>query len=298
MRRRRAGSGLRRAVRHRLVGRRRVRQPSRGRSGWRRPADAVFAHIPWRRPDAKPEERHLSVVEGRSGGRILNVERIRIGRESGDLVFEAPSAGDYYVYYLPNIGAGRSNYPTVTYPAPQATADPAWLKKHGLDARNDASWTPGGLPVAAVVEFQSIDPLHSFFPMQVVATRAEVAALESQQPAAPFFVFAEDRTRPIKMASDLPLRWVRRGAGASFTGDAMRGEFYPFQLGVYAARQDLADVTIVFSGLKRKGGGSPRPLRVHLLQSRWRRFGRSALREGARRAEGAGPARVVRRAGS
>ncbi len=75
------------------------------------PADAVFAHIPWRRPDAKPEERHLIVVEGRSGGRMLNVERIRIGRESGDLVFEAPSAGDYYVYYLPNIGAGRSNYP-------------------------------------------------------------------------------------------------------------------------------------------------------------------------------------------
>ena len=68
------------------------------------PAGAVFAHIPWRRPDAKPEDRHLIVVEGRSGGRILNVERIRIGRESGDLVFEAPSAGEYYVYYLPNIG--------------------------------------------------------------------------------------------------------------------------------------------------------------------------------------------------
>jgi hypothetical protein len=95
------------------------------------PADAVFAHIPWRRPDARPEDRHLIVVEGRSGSRILNVERIRVTRESGDLVFEAPSAGDYYVYYLPNTGAGRSNYPTVTYPAPQATADLAWLKKHG-----------------------------------------------------------------------------------------------------------------------------------------------------------------------
>ena len=223
------------------------------------PADAVYAHIPWRRPDAKPEERHLIVVEGRSGGRMLNVERIRIGRESGDLVFEAPSAGDYYVYYLPNTVAGRSNYPTVTYPAPQATADPAWLKKHGLDARNDASWTPGGLPAAAIVEFQAIDPLHSFFPMQVAATKPEVAALESQQPGAPFFVFAEDRTRPIKMASDLPLRWVRRGPAAPLSGDAMRGEFYPFQLGVYAARQDLADLRIVFSGLTRKGGGGVGP---------------------------------------
>jgi len=222
-------------------------------------ADAVFAHIPWRRPDARPEDRHLVVVEGKSGGRIVNVERIRITREFGDLVFEAPSAGDYYVYYLPNTGTGRSNYPTVTYPAPQATADTVWLKKHGLDARSDASWTPGGLPAAAIVEFQSIDPLHSFFPMQVAATRPEVAAFESQQPGAPFFVFAEDRTRPIKMASDLPLRWVRRSAGVPFTGDAMRGEFYPFQLGVYAARQDLADVTVVFSGLNRKGGGALGP---------------------------------------
>ena len=219
------------------------------------PADAVFAHIPWRRPDARPEDRHLIVVEGQSGGRILNVERITITREYGDLVFEAPSVGDYYVYYLPNTGTGRSNYPTVAYPAPQATADLAWLKRHGLDARNAATWTPGGLPAAATVEFQSIDPLHSFFPMQVVATRPEVSALESRHPEAPFFVFAEDRTRPIKMASDLPLRWVRRGAGASFTGDAMRGEFYPFQLGVYAARQHLADVKVAFTGLKGKGGG-------------------------------------------
>ena len=219
------------------------------------PAGAVFVHIPWRRPDAKPEDRHLIVVEGQSGGRILNVERIRITREYGDLVFEAPSAGDYFVYYLPNTGTGRANYPTVTYPAPQPTADPAWLKKHGLDGRNAGTWTPGSMPAASVVEFQAIEPLHSFFPMQVVATQGEVADLLARQPAAPFFVFAEDRTRPIKMATDLPLRWVRRGAGAPFSGEAMRGEFYPFQLGLFAARQDLAGVKVTFSGLTRQGGG-------------------------------------------
>jgi hypothetical protein len=220
------------------------------------PADAVFAHIPWRRPDAKPEDRHLIVVEGRSGGRILNVERIRITREHGDIVFEAPSVGDYYVYYLPNTGTGRSNYPTVAYPAPQPTADLSWLKKHGLDTRDAATWTPGNLPAATVVQFQAIEALHSFFPMQVVASGAEVADLLARHPAAPFLVFGEDRTRPIKMPADLPLRWVRRGAAAPFVGDAMRGEFYPFQLGVFAARQDLADVQVVFSGLRRKGGGS------------------------------------------
>jgi len=219
------------------------------------PADAVFAHIPWRRPDAKPEDRHLVVVDGQSGGRILNVERMRITRDFGDLVFEAPSAGDYFVYYLPNTGTGRANYPTVTYPAPQPTADLAWSKKHRLDARNAGTWTSGSLPAATVIEFQAIEPLHSFFPMQVVATQVEVADLLARQPAAPFLVFAEDRTRPIKMASDLPLRWVRRGAGAPFSGEAMRGEFYPFQLGLFAARQDLADARVTFSGLTRNGGG-------------------------------------------
>jgi hypothetical protein len=169
-------------------------------------ADAVFVHIPWRRPDARPEERNLLVVDGTSGGRILNVERIRVTRDSGDLVFEAPSAGDYFVYYLPNTGTGRANYPTVTYPAPQKTADPAWLKRHGLGGSYSGTWTPGNMPAATVVEFQAIEPLHSFFPMQVVATQREVADLLARQPAAPFLVFAEDRTRPIKMASDLPLR--------------------------------------------------------------------------------------------
>ena len=220
------------------------------------PADAVFARIPWRRPDAKPEDRHLIVVDGASGGQILNVERLRISRESGELVFEAPSAGDYFVYYLPNTGTGRSNYPTVTYPPPQPTADLAWLKRHGLDQGPAASWKPGTMPVAAVVEFQTIEPLHSFYPMQVAATAGEVAALLERQPSAPFLVFAEDRTRPIKMAADLPLRWVRRGAAAPFVGDAMRGEYYPFQIGVFAARQDLADVKISFSGLRRNGGGA------------------------------------------
>jgi tetratricopeptide (TPR) repeat protein len=219
------------------------------------PADAVFARIPWRRPDAAPDTRHLIVIEGASGGRILNVERVRITREFGDLVFEAPSAGEYFVYYLPTVNGGRPNYPTVTYPGPQSTADLAWLKRHGLDDRNAGTWTPAALPAAEVVEFQAIDALNSFFPMQVAATGAEVADLESRHPQAPFFVFAEDRTRPIQMADDLPLRWVRRGAGAPFTGEAMRGEFYAFQLGVYAARQDLADVNVAFSALERKGGG-------------------------------------------
>ncbi len=219
------------------------------------PEDAVFVHVPWRRRDSNPADRNVIVVEGRSGARVRNVERIRITREYGDFVIQAPSAGDYFIYYLPYVASGRTNYPTVAYPAPEATADLAWLTKHGLVTRSGDAWVPGDLPVAPVVEFQAIDALNSFYPMEVVATRAEVAELEARDPKAAFFVFAEDRSRPIKMTSDVPVRWARRGASAPFAGDAMRGEFYAFQLGVYAARRDLADVRVAFGALSRAGGG-------------------------------------------
>ena len=57
------------------------------------PAGAVCAHIPWRRRDADPQRKHLIVVEGTTGGRVLNVARLDVNREFGDIVFEAPSAG-------------------------------------------------------------------------------------------------------------------------------------------------------------------------------------------------------------
>lgn len=219
-------------------------------------APAVLASMPWRRWDQQPERTHLVVVEGRTGGQVLNVARLSITRERGDIAFEAPSAGDYYVYYLPNVMSGRVNYPTVTYPPPENTADRDWLEAHGLTEAARASEGWQRLPSATVVEMQAVEPLHSFFPMQVIATRDEVAALLEQHPSAPFLVFPEDRTNPIKMPADLPLRWVRRGANGPVIGEALRGEFYAFQLGVFAARQDLQDVTVRFGDLSRGGGGS------------------------------------------
>ncbi len=55
-------------------------------------APAVRVHLPWRRPDLDPDKKNIVVVQGSSGGRVLNVARVAVTRESGDLVFEAPSA--------------------------------------------------------------------------------------------------------------------------------------------------------------------------------------------------------------
>ena len=48
-------------------------------------------------------------------------------------------------------------------------------------------------------------------------------------------MFPEDRHYPIRMTEELPLRWIRRGPSSVFAGEALRGEFYAFQLGAIRA---------------------------------------------------------------
>ena len=67
------------------------------------PADAVLAHVPWRRPDRNPEAKEIVIVDAATGARVANVARASVTREAGDLVFQPQTApGDYYVYFLPS----------------------------------------------------------------------------------------------------------------------------------------------------------------------------------------------------
>jgi hypothetical protein len=206
------------------------------------PADAVRAVITWRRRDHGPEKKNLIVVDAQTGARVANVARVSITRETGEIVFHPTSGkGRYFVYYLPNVGSGRSNYPRVTYPEPEQTAEANWLQRHAAAQ---------GLPVAAVVEFQAIDELNSFFPMEVVATAAETKALEDRHRGQPYLLFPEDRRFPIRMTDDLPQRWIAGGANRPFRGEALRGEYYAFQVGVYASRGPVQDLLVRFGDLR------------------------------------------------
>ncbi len=223
------------------------------------PAAAVRVRIPWRRRDTAPEKKNLVIVDAQSGARVLNVLRVAVTREEGDLVFQPTSGkGRYYVYYLLNTGSGRSNYPKVVYPEPEQTAKADWLTKYaGLSVEGQrGAARPPVLPLARVVEFQSIDEFNSFFPMEVIATSAEVKALLDRYAAAPYLVFPEDRRFPIKMADDLPLRWIQAGANAPFHGSAGRGEFYAFQVGVFAARAPIDRLDAQFGDLRTAPGGA------------------------------------------
>jgi hypothetical protein len=219
-------------------------------------ADAVVAHIPWRRKDHNPEQKAIEVFDASSGKRILNVACVDVNREFGDIVFQPMTVpGNYYVYYLLYRSKG-TNYPKGYYLPAEQTADPTWLRIHKLDDQENAENVLRSFPDAELVQFQSSDEFNSFYPMEVIATKSEVEHLLKMNRKAEYLVFPEDRKDAIKMTVDLPAKWIMDGPRKAFGGFVHRGEFYAFQLGLYAARTRIEGVKTSISDLRRNDGGS------------------------------------------
>ncbi|MEO8450571.1 MAG: glycoside hydrolase domain-containing protein [Gemmatimonadota bacterium] len=203
--------------------------------------------LPWRRRDRNPEAKAILVVDERTGGRVTNVRRGIITQSAGEIDFEPVAGpGRYFIYYLPYQSGLRSNYPHVTYLPVQQTLQAGWLNQIA------AISSP---PLARVERFEAIDSLNSFDPMEVIATPEERGRLAAAHPGEPFLVFPEDRLHSIRMRDQLPLRWIAAGPRPSFEGEARRGEFFAWQLGVYALR-DLDQLTVTFTDLKSRSGAT------------------------------------------
>ena len=220
-----------------------------------KPADAVLATIDWRRRDLNPEAKNLIVVDAATGERITNVCRFTIDRERGEVVFQPQTVpGDYYIYYLKNVMSGSPYYPTVNYPAFENTASADWVKKNKLSGKKAPA-----LPAAKVVQFQAINELNSFYPMEVIATSNETARLLKEHPGEKYILFTEDRKFPIRMTTDIPYKWIADNRHDFFNGQADKGEYYVFQLGVWAARSNVENLHVDFSALTNKATGEQIP---------------------------------------
>ncbi len=185
----------------------------------------AHVRIPWRLRTPNPAGHRLIIQDGKTGARILNAAPVSLTRESGDILFEPVSGkGKYYVYYLPYRNEGHNNYPKGVYWRPDTTAAPEWL--HTANAS-----TPLNCTVTAI---QSIDTFNTFYPMEVIATEKETAALKAKYPGRSFLLFPEDASHPIAMQNDLPQRWIKKGAGNTLSIYSLLGEYCPYQIGVYA----------------------------------------------------------------
>ena len=220
-----------------------------------KPADAVLATIDWRRRDLNPEAKNLIVVDAATGERITNVCRFTIDREQGEVVFQPQTVpGEYYIYYLKNVMSGSPYYPTVNYPAFENTASADWVKKNKLSGKKAPA-----LPAAKVAQFQAINELNSFYPMEVIATSNETARLLKEHPGEKYILFTEDRKFPIRMTTDIPYKWIADDRHDFFNGQADKGEYYVFQLGVWAARSNVENLHVDFSALTNKATGEQIP---------------------------------------
>lgn len=217
--------------------------------------DVAAVEIPWRRRDREPENKNLILVAAAGGDRIQDIVPLTVNREMARLVFRPTQGpGTYYLYYMKWVSEGSKHYPNVHYQEPDFRADPVWLQKHRLTSAAAVKKRWKRFAKAAVKEIQSIDQFNSFYPMEVIATAAETEALLEKNTGAPYLVFPEDRKFPVRMTRDLPLRWIKKGPAGSFQGTAMRGEFYAFQLGMWAIAGDIPNLAVVFGDLKGEDG--------------------------------------------
>ncbi len=212
-------------------------------------AAAVAVHIPWRRRDHQPEKKRVILIDAATDQPVNNVYALQVNREYGDFLF-APVTGPgrYYLYTMPYTATG-THYPEVSYKTPEQDADPNWLAAVGVQDGELLDEIRQALPQAQVHEIQSIDQFNSFYPMEVIATQDETRRLLALAPQAPYLAFPEDREYPIRMTDDLPLRWIERGLVRTWEGKALRNEFYALQIGVYAARCAVDNLSVRFSDL-------------------------------------------------
>lgn len=92
--------------------------------------------------------------------------------------------------------------------------------------------------------------------MRQVASAQSIQKLIAEKPISDFFIFTEDRANDIRLFETIPAIWADRTAEKrnSFKGEANPGEYYVWQVGVYAPYHSLKNVHVKFSSLVNEHG--------------------------------------------
>lgn len=204
----------------------------------------VQAIIPWRRHDPDPESKDVVIIDTTTMQEVSAKRVLHITNDSGHIIFKPiPGQQQYFLYYLPHESTG-GYYPKVQYTSPKPAApELTTLKDEEIEK----------LPMAKVLEAQSIDDFHSFYPMEIIATRSEVDSFLNQNPRS-WYLFPEYRNYPIAMTDYLPHRWVNLPYTQEMIDIASRGEYYSFQVGLFAPGRSIENIKVSFSDLTSKNG--------------------------------------------
>ena len=208
-------------------------------------AKIAYASIDWRRSDLNPESKKIILVDSTSN-KTIKVEVASVNRETGLLYFEpVKDHNKYFVYYLPYKVNRKSNYPNIQY----LKSEQAVNSVLGKAVPNVES-----VEQAIVESIESVNPINSNYPMEVIALSREVENLIKKNVDKTYLVFPESRLNPIRMKHDIPQRWIINGAKSKFVDEANAGENFSWQFGVYPVIQNLENVKVSFSDFKNSAG--------------------------------------------
>jgi len=206
-------------------------------------ADAVFVKIPWRRADKNPEKKGIIIINTKNKSRINEVIIKNINNESCTLIFKPQKNSKlYYIYYYPHQSTG-GYYPKLKYLSPIKPRKSLWFQQYNNKINIKK------LAKAKVLAIQSINEFHSFFPMEIIATKKEIKKMILKNPKI-YYLFPEYRQYSIRMKDYLPKHWVDRSKKNGISDNVKKGEFYTFQIGLYASKLDLKNVKVLYTELK------------------------------------------------
>ena len=200
--------------------------------------DAVYLDLAWRRHDRWPERKNFIIISALSGDTVQNINRISVDNERCRIVFgPVIEPGTYYFYYLPYEVQEDYGFYNKNYFEPEPAPDEKWLKNLPEIEK---------LPEASLVQFQSRTAFDSFYPMEIIPLVQEkekfLAGIHSD-----FIVFPESRENPVRMKDEIPLKWVEQGITNQFKAEALRNEYFAFQLGIFAHKNGLQNLQLKYS---------------------------------------------------
>jgi len=185
----------------------------------------------------------------RRSGRSIRLRGLKIVAATGEAVRDAVvvryDQERIIVDFSPVAGHGRYDLYFGAAGEPRFAPSEEWLRQ--LPVKSPVTATPRAVEARC--------RLDSFAPMEIIALPAEVEALLARHPGAPYLVFPEDRDRSIKLTREIPAHWAIDGPRDEVTLRADRNEYRVFQLGLWACREGLTDVTVSCSELKSAAGG-------------------------------------------
>jgi hypothetical protein len=200
---------------------------------------AVVVTIDWARRDVDPDKKDIVVTDAK-GKPIANRVVLTNTNDQGKIVFEPKNGpGSYYVYFLPYTTSGWMYFPKVTYNTPQITADLAWKSAYeakGID----------NLPVARVEALQSRSAFDRFTMMDERMRSEDEERLRANSKGLVAFIL--DAGHPITQTDHLP-QVFKDGLPKTLKIASPKGQFVAYQIGMWAAQQDLNGVQVKFNNL-------------------------------------------------